>query len=1528
MKWTEFLFTREYQKGLEKARIAYSLDKLVPVLVILLFCLIAIRLVINHELELRDFLLLGATLGILLIYLFTNRKKNRLAGLLITLTVWIPLTIIAWTGSGIKDNALLGYSVCILFSYHIALYWQTYVLFLMSILSIWGLKLAETYRIFDMNTESSFIYSVVYSIVLVFVMMILFLNRKNQLFYYKSLEKEINEKISAEKSLKESESLIRSISNNLTSGMIYQLVRKPGGTTRFTYLSNSVKQLYGISPEEGLADPSLIYSRVHKDDLEVLLAAENEATISKTATRIQVRINEPSGGMRWSLLVSTPTILEDGLVCFDGIEFIISDQKKQEEILRENEKKTRALFDLSFGFIGLLDKDGTVLDVNKTSLDFIGGQLSDVRGKPFWETPWWSHSDKSRKQIIDAIKIVSKGGSVHDEAIHISKDGSERIIDFRLKPIFDDSGNVEFMVPGGYDITESRKAKLNLEKSEKRFRSIYENSTIGMYRTTPDGKIIMANPAIIKMLGYSSFDEISNLDLRNGGFADFSPRQEFIDQVESLGEVAGLESALIGKDGRILHIRETARAIRDSEGKTLYYDGFIEDISEHKRMAEREKRNVYNLEFLSQSSIALVNTPLDENIYEAIGQKLTKMLPENAIIEVGEYEPGINSFNLKSIIGTDSLPGYNSDGHNRAPAEMTVSWSPALLDILRSGKLQRVNNDTTGSTGFFSGMIHNANGDVIGSGIMYIMGFVREGTIFGSLAVTMQQEIPLPDIKILEAFGNQIAIILEKRFAESALSNSEEKYRSIVETTTDWIWEMDKTGKHTFSNSSIKTMLGYSTDEIIGQTSYPFIFPDDLPEVKKKLSRLIEEKSGWRGWIMRWRHKDGSYKILESNADPIFDSNGNLMGFRGSDRDITGRKKAEEELQHKSELQTFMMYIATSFIYLPLESTETAIQSSLEELSELLGADRSYVFDYNFGEMTMILRNLWTRKGLEINENEVQSLSLNELGGVNLDLHMKGEPIFISDTSTLAESSLKELFEKTGIKSTLTVPLMKSDECLGYVGISWVNPHHFITDDELFIVKVFSLLLANVRMRKTTQMELIKSEEKFRELVENMNDVFFTIDARSIITYVSPQVTALYNYGPSELIGKPFANIVFPEDRDKVMNGFLDIMNFNLEPKEFRYMTREGEICWAQTSSRPIIENETVVGIRGLFSDITKRKKDEEELRKLSMAVEQSPVSIVITDLKGEIEYINPVFTRKTGYTFEEAVGKNSRILKSGRTRKEDYRQLWSKISSGKEWTGEFYNKKKNGEFFWEAALISPIFNNRGEITHYLGVKEDITEKKEATRLLFDKVIETEERERMRYSNELHDGLGPIISTIKLYLQFLAENTDPEQNDSIMQRVNKCIDEAIQTVKEISHNLSPNVVNNFGLVAGIQNFINRVNETGVFSIVLNCNFDRRFERNIEIAFYRIITEMINNTFKYAGASRVEIRLNYAPRYSVLSLAYTDDGCGFNLDEVMSSRKGLGLSNMSQRINTLNGHIKFETSQGKGFKAFIDVDIPG
>jgi PAS domain S-box-containing protein len=187
--------------------------------------------------------------------------------------------------------------------------------------------------------------------------------------------------------------------------------------------------------------------------------------------------------------------------------------------------------------------------------------------------------------------------------------------------------------------------------------------------------------------------------------------------------------------------------------------------------------------------------------------------------------------------------------------------------------------------------------------------------------------------------------------------------------------------------------------------------------------------------------------------------------------------------------------------------------------------------------------------------------------------------------------------------------------------------------------------------------------------------------------------------------------------------------------------------------------------------DITERKRAEEQLRKLSRAVEQSPASIVITDLDGSIEYVNPKFTEVTGYTMDEVLGKNPRVLKSEETAPEIYRTLWQTITQGCEWHGELHNKKKNGELFWEFASISPITGEAGRVTHFVAVKEDITGRKNMEAQLL-------QMQKMEGIGQLAGGVAHDFNNILAVIQMQADLLKME--DDLKPDQMACADEIVK----------------------------------------------------------------------------------------------------------------------------------------------------
>jgi signal transduction histidine kinase len=214
----------------------------------------------------------------------------------------------------------------------------------------------------------------------------------------------------------------------------------------------------------------------------------------------------------------------------------------------------------------------------------------------------------------------------------------------------------------------------------------------------------------------------------------------------------------------------------------------------------------------------------------------------------------------------------------------------------------------------------------------------------------------------------------------------------------------------------------------------------------------------------------------------------------------------------------------------------------------------------------------------------------------------------------------------------------------------------------------------------------------------------------------------------------------------------------------------------------------------------------------------------------------------------------------------------------------------------------------------------------EAERKLLLKTVEIEEQERNRYSRELHDGLGPLLSTIKMYLQRLYDTYDPEKVKFIATESEQRVKMAIQTMREISHGLSPLNLNNSGYVKAIQDFTKGINKLQGLIIDFSFNTTERCIDFYEIILYRITTELINNTLKHANATHAEIVFNYNKETNTVSLAYSDNGKGFDRKKEDWMSNGMGLQNIEQRIKILGGKFMIESEPDKGMGIYLDFPL--
>jgi PAS domain S-box-containing protein len=356
-----------------------------------------------------------------------------------------------------------------------------------------------------------------------------------------------------------------------------------------------------------------------------------------------------------------------------------------------------------------------------------------------------------------------------------------------------------------------------------------------------------------------------------------------------------------------------------------------------------------------------------------------------------------------------------------------------------------------------------------------------------------------------------------------------------------------------------------------------------------------------------------------------------------------------------------------------------------------------------------------------------------------------------------------------------------------------------------------------------------------------------------------------------------------------------------------------------------------------LMAEVQERRRSEESLRTLSSAVQHTADAVCITDRNGVIEYINPAFERLSGFTLEEARGRTPRILHSGQQDRAFYEQLWATILSGSVFRGVVVNRRKDGVLWYSELTIAAIRDSRGQRTKFVSTHRDITERMEAearlreseqqARAFAARVESIREDERSRIAREIHDELGQALTGLRYDITWLAGKAlaaQPAFAERIIDML-QVLDDAVQSVRRISTELRPGLLDDLGLAAAIewqaQEFQSR---TGIGCHSRVEGDEPALEPRLATALFRIVQEALTNVARHAGASRVDVSL--AEDATRVTLVVQDDGRGISEEELRNARS-LGLLGMRERVAPFCGTVDIAGRPGMGTTVRVTVPLP-
>lgn len=399
---------------------------------------------------------------------------------------------------------------------------------------------------------------------------------------------------------------------------------------------------------------------------------------------------------------------------------------------------------------------------------------------------------------------------------------------------------------------------------------------------------------------------------------------------------------------------------------------------------------------------------------------------------------------------------------------------------------------------------------------------------------------------------------------------------------------------------------------------------------------------------------------------------------------------------------------------------------------------------------------------------------------------------------------------------------------------------------------------------------------------------------------------------------------IFRKDFDESHNIIFDFRLMH-NGKVEKYISVHGELSFDETG-QPIL-------VQGTIQDITDRKlaelalRESEELyRKLISA---SPDAVIETNANGVIVFASQ--QSKALFRTDETdnlagTSITDWVVESDRQRIID--DIHALFEGSPERDTQYILQRKDGSTFAGELKTAIIFDADGIARGLITVVRNITDRKLLEQRILRNTIETEERERTRFSEDLHDGLGPLLSTVKIYLELISARIgNPAAQEKYIKMTDELLQESIKSTREIANNLTPNLLNDFGLIEALTVYVEKINQTNTISIELKIDSAFvRLPRQTEVALYRVICELINNTLKHASATKIEITLlRKADSYE---LKYADNGIGFDVQKMITSRsKGLGLSNIISRVKSVNGHCTFSSEPGRNFITSIQIGLP-
>lgn len=772
------------------------------------------------------------------------------------------------------------------------------------------------------------------------------------------------------------------------------------------------------------------------------------------------------------------------------------------------------------------------------------------------------------------------------------------------------------------------------------------------------------------------------------------------------------------------------------------------------------------------------------------------------------------------------------------------------------------------------------------------------------------------DEKILRIYAQLLVNLYKQKSAQKEISEKQSFLEDIFESTNSLIATKSTDGKYLLVNRKWTETTGLTAEKCIGKTDFDLFPPDiaqqfwDNDRSALKHNKLIETEE------ILLDEESGQNRYFLSNKFPVKDHNNDTKGLCFITHEITDRKEAENQLKDTNQRLQKLLDSQTNYV----------VRTDLE--GNLVYANRKY--EEEFG---------WLH-----NRDEI----IGKSGLVSImDYHHQRTRETV-EYCLKHPGSIKKVELDKPLKDGTVQTTLWEFVCL--------------TDNDGNPFEIQSMGFDITKEKKATE-KLKKSEKKYKTLFQDSPDGYLILSEGKFIDCNSAALNILGYEDKDQLVGKSPAQIspeYQPDGHTSEKNAKFFIQSAEEKGTtnfEWELMKADGTKVLIKVSLTQIEYEEKEV-LFVTWRDITEQKKNEQQIRLLSEVIEQSPMYVVITDPKGKPRYVNSSLVQKTGFTREEIFASKKELWKSGYHSKEFYKNLWDTISSGNKWTGEFYNKTKDGEYFWENAVIFPIKDDKGKIRHFVGVKEDITIKKQAEEeRIARKEAEASNEAKSKFLSRMSHEFRTPLNAIMSYSYILEQSgTQDYKQLRQLQAINRSGNHLLQLIEDIldfskietteieinNKTFSPfELLNDLNLM-----FEQKASDKGIY-IHSDTGKLPAYITADEGKIRQIIVNILGNAVKFTDHGGVTIKAHIKPKKkntkTRLLFSIADTGPGMTEKEISkiftefkqfsagekAGGTGLGMSISKGLTDAMNGLLNIESEPGKGTVMTVElpVEIP-